>query len=88
MKNEMKYLMPQELVIVANVTRAMMGVINARLFTLLGMVLAACLFGWVMWQPDWIRFAGAGAFAIFVYLPAQRMEHNRLTAEKEQQNAD
>ena len=78
MKNEMGKLIPQELVLVANVTRAMMGILNARLFTLLGMVFCAAAFGWVLWQPDWIRAFGACAFAVLVYWPLVRMEAKRI----------
>ena len=77
MKNELERLVPQELVMLASVVRASMLVLNARLFTLLGMALSACLFGWVLWQPDWIRLAGAVAFAVLVYLPVQRMESQK-----------
>ncbi len=83
MRNEIENLLPQELVAVARISQALLIVLNARLFTLLGMALSASLFGWVMWQPDWIRFAGACAFAVIVYLPVQRLEHNRNKAQEQ-----
>ncbi len=76
-------LLPAEMMHVARITQALMAVLNARLFTLLSTMLAASLFGWVMWQPDWIRFAGACAFALLVFLPLQRMEQRRIAKEEE-----
>jgi hypothetical protein len=78
MKNEMKNLLPQELMVVARITQSMMLILNARLFTLLGMGLCAAAFGWTLWQPDWIRAFGACAFAVLVYWPAVRMEAKRI----------
>lgn len=77
MKNEMKNLMPQEMVAIARITQALMVILNARLFTLLGMALCASGFGWVLWQPDWIRAFAACAFAVLVYWPLVRMEAQR-----------
>lgn len=84
MRNEIERLVPAELMAVARVAQALLIVLNARLFTLLGMGLCAALFGWVLWQPDWIRFAGACAFAILCYLPAQRMEQRRIENERQE----
>ncbi len=86
MKREIENLMPQELVAVARISQALLIVLNARLFTLLGMALSAALFGWVMWQPDWIRFAGACAFAALVFLPIHRLEQRRQQAAQEATN--
>lgn len=83
MKNELKNLLPQELMIVARVAQAMLITINARLFTLAGMAACAMLFGWVMWQPDWIRAFGACAFAVLVYWPLVRMEAKRIAQTNE-----
>jgi hypothetical protein len=76
-------LLPAEMMGLARFCGAAMTIINARLFTLLGALLAWALFGWVLWQPDWIRFAGACAFALMVFLPLQRMEHRRIIKEEE-----
>ncbi len=76
-------LVPEEVIIVARVAKAMLAVINARMFTLLGMILSACAFGYVLWQPDWIRFAAACAFAALVYLPIIRIEQRKQENENE-----
>lgn len=52
-------------------------VVNERLLTLLGMIICAALFAVVMWQPDWVRLAAAGAFAVLVYLPLLRHEQQK-----------
>ncbi len=80
-REELKNLVPQELVMIANVAQSLMLVLNARLFTLLGMFFCAAAFGWTMWQPDWIRFAGACAFSVLVYWPVTRMEARRIAAQ-------
>lgn len=77
-------LMPVELVALARFCKAAMLVLNARLFTLLGMALCACAFGWVMWMPDWTRFASAVAFALLVFWPLQRMETQRVAQQQPQ----
>ncbi len=74
--------MPAELMVIARVASAALTILNARLFTLLGMLLCAAAFGYVLWQPDWIRFAGACAFAALVYLPIVKLESNRINQEK------
>jgi len=86
MKNEIKNLLPEELIRLARFCQAALLLLNARMFTLLGMLLSACLFGWVLWQPDWIRFAGAVAFAILVFMPLQRMENQRVVKQQEVAN--
>lgn len=73
-------LVPQEIVMLARVAQSLMLVLNARLFTLLGMMFCAAGFGWVLWQPDWIRAFGACAFAVLVYWPVARMEAKRIAA--------
>ena len=79
MKNEIKNLMPRELMALARFCQAALIALNARMFTLLGTLLSACAFGWTMWQPDWTRFASAVAFALLIFWPLQRMEANRAT---------
>ncbi len=77
MKNEIDRLVPMQVVALAKFCRAAMLILNARLFTLVGLIFCAVGFGWVMWQPDWVRFAGACAFALLVFWPLQRMEARR-----------
>ncbi len=79
-REELKNLVPQEVVILANVAHSLMLVLNARLFTLLGMSFCAAAFGWVMWQPDWIRAFAACAFTVLCFWPLARMEANRIAA--------
>lgn len=76
-------LMPPELLALTRFCQAALIMLNARMFTLLGMCLCAALFGWTMLDPHWIRFAGACAFAGLVYLPALRMEVNRIKQEND-----
>lgn len=86
MKNEIANLMPKELMMLVRFCNAALIILNARLFTLLGAVMSFILFGWVLWQPDWIRFAGACAFALFCFLPLQRMEARKeITGEQHEQ---
>lgn len=80
-RDELKNLMPAEVMIVARVAQAMLLVINARLFTLLGMFFCAAGFGWVLWEPNWIRAFGACAFAVLVYWPLVRMEAKRIATQ-------
>lgn len=54
-----------------------MMVLNARVFTLLGLLLSAAAFGYVLYQPDWVRAFAACAFALLVFWPLQRMEAQR-----------
>lgn len=84
MKDETQHLIPEELMFLARFCREALVILNARLFTLLGTLLAAAMFGWVLWQPDWIRFAGACAFALLVFWPLQRMEYRRIAKEASQ----
>ena len=86
MKNEIKNLMPYELMALARFCQAALILLNARMFTLLTTLLSACLFGWVLWQPDWIRFAAACAFALLVGVPLQRMEAQRIVKTEGEQN--
>lgn len=77
MRNEMKNLVPLQMVQLARFCEAAMLILNARLFTLVGLLFCAVGFGWVMWMPDWVRLAGACAFALLVFWPLQRMEARR-----------
>lgn len=76
--------MPAELVALSRFCQAALVILNARLFTLLGTMLSACAFGWVMWIPDWTRFAAAVGFALLVFLPLQRMEARRIAQQQPQ----
>jgi len=52
-----------------------------RVFTLVSLLGTTTLFGWVMLEPNWIRLAGACAFALLVLWPLMRHE----AAKKESQ---
>lgn len=45
-----------------------------RVMTLLSLGGCIVLFGWLMHEPDWIRFAGACAFSLLVFYPLMRLE--------------
>ena len=79
MKNDIEKLVPADLIRLARFSQAALIIVNARLFTLLGTMLSACAFGWVLWEPNWIRAFGACAFALLVFWPLQRMEAHRIT---------
>ncbi len=74
-------LMPPELIALTRFCQAALIMLNARMFTLLGMVMCAGAFAWVLLDPHWIRFAGACAFAALVYLPVLSMERARVKQE-------
>lgn len=63
-----------EILAVIRFAQVLLRVVSERLLLILGMVICAVLFGWVMLAPDWIRVAGACAFAILVYLPIVRQD--------------
>ena len=66
---------PTEIQAVVRVAQVYLKVMNQRALTLLGMVICAGLFAWVMLAPDWTRLAGACAFALLVYWPIVRREN-------------
>lgn len=82
-KNEMKNLVPRELIALVNFCQAAMLILNARLFTLLGLLLCAGAFGYALWVPDYTRTITAVAFAVIVYLPLLRMEARREIVTKQ-----
>ena len=79
-------LVPAELVALARIVNSMMAILNARLFTLAALGICAWLFGWVMYDPHWIRFASAVAFSILVFFPIQRMENIRIAKTQENEH--
>lgn len=83
MKNDLKTLVPQELIALVHFCQAAMLILNARLFTLLGLLLCAGAFGYVLWNPDPTRLLAACAFAIIVYLPLMKMEARREIVTKQ-----
>lgn len=76
-------LRPQELINLAKFCQAALIILNARALTLLSMLLSAAAFGYVLWQPDWIRAFGACAFALLVFWPLQRAESHKETTQGE-----
>lgn len=79
MKNELQNLVPKEVVALARFAHAAMLILNARLFTLFGLLLCAAAFGYALWAPDYTRTITAIAFAVIVYLPLLKMEARRAT---------
>lgn len=81
MKNETANLMPAHVIALARFSQAALVALNARLFTLVAMLLAFGLFAWSALDPHWIRFATACAFAVLVFYPVHRMEQNKVVNE-------
>ncbi len=83
MKNDLQHLMPVEIIRLARFCSAAMTILNARLFTLVGLLMSAAAFGYALWQPDYIRLASACAFALMAILKKQReraTEHAEATS--------
>lgn len=78
MKNDVESLSAAQILALARFCREAMVVINARLFTLFGLLLCAGAFGFAIWQPEYPRIVAACAFAVLVFWPLQRMEAKRL----------
>lgn len=70
-----------ELAAVLAVCQAILRVAAERVLTIMGMVICAVLFGWVLYAPDWIRVAAACGFAVLVYWPIVRLERSRKGGE-------
>ncbi len=82
MDKKVTQLLPAELIALARFCQAALTIINARLFTLLGLLLTAVAFAWVLVDPDWIRFSAACAFALLGFWPVQRMEQTRINQQQ------
>lgn len=76
---------PPELVALTRFVQASFLILNARVFTLTALFMCAAAFAYVLYRPDWIRFAGACAFAAMVFLPCIRLE-SQSTKPQEQRN--
>jgi hypothetical protein len=74
LKNDLKEMVPEHLVMLAKVCQGMMNVLNARLLVLLGLLMSCGMFAWAMYQPDNTRTVVACAFAVLVYWPLGRLE--------------
>lgn len=61
--------------------QAGLRLLSERVLTLLALAGCVSLFWWAMLYPDWMRLAGAGAFAVLVFWPCVRLE----AAKKESQ---
>ncbi len=80
-RDAVENLVPPQIIALARFCQAALIILNARLMMLLAMLLAAGLFAWTMADPHWIRFAGACAFALLVFLPAYTLESKRRKEE-------
>lgn len=67
-----------QLVAIGRFAHFALGVLNARLLTLLALAAATALFAWTLYQPDVLRLATSCAFALLVFWPVQRLEHQRI----------
>ena len=59
------------------VAQGFIRVASERMMTLLGMLLTAVAFGWVLYEPDWIRLGAACFFAAMVFWPLTRLDKER-----------
>ncbi len=84
MKNELQHLAPAQLIALVRFCAAAMGILNARLFTLVGLLLCAGGFAWALYAPTWERVTAAVAFAILGYWPLIRIELKASTPQSTQ----
>lgn len=87
MKDESKYLQPFDVARLAAFSRLALTALNARMLTLGAFLSATALFSWVLWQPDWLRFAGACAYALLVLWPLQRADMARIAAAEQREES-
>lgn len=80
-RDAIEAMLPPEIIMLTRFCRAALIILNARLMMLLAMLLAAGMFAWTLADPHWIRFAGACAFALMVFLPAYALESKRRKEE-------
>lgn len=83
MKDETQFLRPAELMHIAAFCKFALTILNARLLTATALVSATALFGYALWQPDYLRLAGACAYAMLVLWPAQRLDMKRIPEQGE-----
>lgn len=76
---------PSELIVVTKFAQVGLRVLCERLLTFVAMLASCGLFGWVMYSPDWVRFAGACGFALLVLYPLIRLDSAKYQERKEQQ---
>lgn len=74
MRNELKNLVPQDVIRLAAFCAAAMAILNARGLTLLGLLMCFSLFGWAAWKADYVTLLAACAFSVLVFLPLQKMQ--------------
>lgn len=87
MKNEAKYLVPNDLMRLVAFCQIALTVLNARLLTLFATLSATALFAYALWQPDALRLAGAGAYALLVLWPLQRLDATKIAAQLPQEES-
>lgn len=76
---------PINLMMLGKLVNASLRVLTDQLLTTVALLICGVLFGWVLYAPDWIRLAGASAFAILVYLPLVRAEARKQQPQEPQQ---
>jgi hypothetical protein len=65
---------PIELAAVGRAVQVLSRILTERVLTIYATTLGALLFAWVMFDPNWIRFAGAVAYSLLMYLPLVRLD--------------
>ncbi len=84
MKNESQYLKPMDWMRLAAFCQIALTTLNARLLTGMALLSATALFAWVLYQPDYLRLAGACAYALLVLWPLQRLDMRDIAAKAPQ----
>lgn len=77
----MKTMQAPEIEAVIQFARTGLLALTDRVLTFLSLLGTMALFGWVMLEPNWIRFAGACAFALLVLWPLMRHEAAKKEAQ-------
>lgn len=77
----MNKMMAPEIEAVIRFAQAGLLALTDRVLTVLSLLGTMSLFAWVMWEPHWIRFAGACAFALLVLWPLMRHEAAKKEAQ-------
>jgi len=59
-----------------------LSVLSARIVMLLAMAMTFALFAFAMYAPTWERIAGATIFAALIFIPATRIDKDKLPDRK------
>lgn len=61
---------------ILKILRMALAAFSRRILAFLSLVMTFALSWYVMWQPDWIRFAAAVFFGSVICFPVMMREHN------------